>query len=389
MISDALTGRTMTEVQQPRAVTIAAEDQDRHDEWDDFLTRTTGGDLTQSSGWARLKRSSGMDTHRVVLRLDGAVAGGVQLFARRFAPLGAVAYVPYGPVTRAGLPDDAATQLVRYLQWECHRRRIRALFVQPPDHGGSEAVLLRAAGFRPSEVDVAPSASLRLDLRMTTDELVSHMSRHKRADMRRSQREALSVRVATRGDLRSFHELHCSSATRKGFEPAPLDYLEAMWDELHPAGQLAIFLVSSEGTDLAGLLVTRLAGVATDRLRGFAADRLPRRMRPNDALTLAAVDWARERGSRWYDLGGIPRPDAIALAAGTRQSDPQLLDSSAAHKFELGGEPVIYPSGLELVPNPVARLGFRMLRATGTIRRVGSLVRARGRAATPANGSSR
>src|SRR5207237_10807135 len=60
-----------------------------------FPTRRSsdlGGDMTQTSLWTRLKRASGMRTHRVVLRIDGVIAGGAQLLARPVPVLGAVAY---------------------------------------------------------------------------------------------------------------------------------------------------------------------------------------------------------------------------------------------------------------------------------------------------------
>jgi hypothetical protein len=240
---------------------------------------------------------------------------------------------------------------------------------------------LRAAGFGPTGTEVAPAASLHLDLRLDRDELESQMSKHRRAEMRRSRREPLSVRLGTRDDLGTFHALHCSSAARKRFTPAPLRYLEAMWDEFHSMGQLAVFVASTEGTDVGGLLVTRFGDVVTDRLRGFAAERLPRRMRPNDALTWAAIDWSRERGACWYDLGGIGRGAALALERGGRQAITDLPDRPDSHKIALGGTPIVYPEPLELVPSRLFRAGYATLRSSALTGRFMQVMRARTRAA--------
>ena len=64
----------------PREVTVDNAPGER--EWDAFLERTPGGDLVQGAAWARLKQLSGIECHRVVVRVDGVIVAGVQLLAR-------------------------------------------------------------------------------------------------------------------------------------------------------------------------------------------------------------------------------------------------------------------------------------------------------------------
>jgi hypothetical protein len=164
----------------------------------------------------------------------------------------------------------------------------------------------------------------------------------------------------------------------------PLRYLEAMWDEFHPARQVSVLLASIEGVDVSALLVTRFGDVVTERLRGFAVDRLPSRMRPNDALTWAAINWSRERGALWYDVGGIGRLEALTLARGAARANAELSDRPDSYKIALGGTPVVYPEPLELVPNPVLRAGYATLRRSALARRLSNAMQARGRAASRA-----
>ena len=120
----------------------------------------------------------------------------------------------------------------------------------------------------------------------------------------------------------------------------------------------------------------------TDRLRGFAVDRVPMRMRPNDALTWAAIDWSRARGARWYDLGGIGRADALAIARGATDASADTSTRPDSYKVALGGTPVIYPAALELVPNPFLRAGYVTLRGSAMTRRISKAMQVRGRAAS-------
>jgi lipopolysaccharide/colanic/teichoic acid biosynthesis glycosyltransferase len=363
------------------------ENQRVHEEWDDFVARAPGGDVTQTSGWGRLKSASGFVVHRLVLREADVIVGGAQLLARPMGPLGAVAYLPNGPVLAGDTAARDASLVAGELVEACGPCRIRALFVQPPPGGEAAAVALRSVGFRSSAADVAPSASLRIDLGRDDEELLARMTRHTRADFRRSQREPLNVRFGTRRELALVQELHRCSAARHGFVPTPLAYLESMWDELHPAGQMEVLLVDTDGLDLAGLVLTRTGDVVTNRLFGFDPARLPGRMRPSEALNWAAIRWAREAGARWYDLGGIGRAEAIALADESAVGSADERHSPWAHKIRTGGTPLLLPEPLELIPSRLLRAAFGAVGSREPVERIRQSVRARWRSA-PNDGSS-
>ncbi len=166
-------------------------------EWDDFLARTPGGDLVQSSAWGRVKETAGMRVHRVLLRRDGEIVGGAQVLMRPLRPLGYLAYVPYGPLLAADASDEAGALLDRGLRELCRGRAIRAMVVQPPEGGERLAAMLRCKGFEATQVEVAPAATLRVDLRLSADELLERMSKHTRRDFKQSLRGPASVRFAT------------------------------------------------------------------------------------------------------------------------------------------------------------------------------------------------
>ena len=104
-------------------------------EWDAFLAATPGGDVVQSAAWGRVKQSGGAEIQRVVVRRDSAIVGGAQIILRRFGPLGAVGYVPYGPVVAAHASADLVASVVDRLVDHVRRQKIWALFVQPPAAG--------------------------------------------------------------------------------------------------------------------------------------------------------------------------------------------------------------------------------------------------------------
>ncbi len=159
-----------------------------------------------------------------------------------------------------------------------------------------------------------------------------------------------------RDDLGSFHELYCATAARQGFTPWSLRYIESVWDELRPQGQVEILLSEVGGTDVAGNMVTCFGDVVTGRLLGFDPGRLTGRIRPNEALHWAIIEWAREGGFRWLDVGGIRRDDALAfLHHGGPVGEQQTL------KMRLPGTPLVYPEPLQLIANPMLRFADRTL----------------------------
>ena len=359
---------------------LRLENEASHPEWDDFLSRTCGGDLTQTSWWGRIKESSGFEVYRLVGRVDGEIIGGAQILARPLGPLGKAAYVPYGPIAVPSAPDDVIDRLAWQVRETCRGDRIRCAFVQTPEGGERVSAALRRHGFAPSDAGVAPRASLRIDVTKDPDELLAQMVPHARAHVRRGMRDPLTVRSGTREDLARFHELHCCTAARHGFQPVQLEYLELLWDELRPSGLVELLLVHTDGTYLAGLLVTRFGDASMERISGYAPDLVPRKkMRPNDALRWTAILGAREQGDRWYDLGGVELTVAQALAEGVDPTADAMLASRSAHKLGLGGTPLVYPEPLGFFPNRMLSVGYRVLGGSRPARQLRGSLQARWR----------
>lgn len=68
-----------------------------------------------------------MEVHRLVVRSNGAIVGGAQLIVRRLRPLGATAYIPYGPVVALDNAPKTAALLATSIKAYCHDVAIRAL----------------------------------------------------------------------------------------------------------------------------------------------------------------------------------------------------------------------------------------------------------------------
>jgi lipid II:glycine glycyltransferase (peptidoglycan interpeptide bridge formation enzyme) len=344
---------------------LGVESAVRHAEWDGFVASTAGGDIIQTSSWARFRATAGYACERLVLRHDGTISGGAQVYVGRSGPW-KVAYVPYGPLIAHGVPRSAAARLVAALGRSASRSG--AVFVQPPLHGEHLAAQLSEAGFSGSEIRVAPSASLRLDVGRPLDDLTRGLSRSMRERTRQWPRLGVEVREGTRDDLGLLADLHARSAGHRGFDPLSLRYLESLWDALAPDGLAFILVGTVEGQAVAADLLSSFAGVVTGRIHGFDRESPHAKARVPAALVWSAIVRSHDHGERWLDFGGIKRAAAIALLDGQRHHP--AISGRVDFKLAFGANPVLYPAALEHIGSGAVRSGLRFVRSFDSRQRI-------------------
>jgi hypothetical protein len=137
----------------------------------------------------------------------------------------------------------------------------------------------------------------------TVDEVAARFHPSVRQSARRAAREGVSVRFSTKlHDVRAFHALHCHTRKYKYRMLAqPLAMFEALWDRFAPTGSICVGLAEHEGQVVGGALYFVWNGVFYYKFGASRLDALS--VRPNQALVLASVAHAVERGCSLYDWG--------------------------------------------------------------------------------------
>jgi lipid II:glycine glycyltransferase (peptidoglycan interpeptide bridge formation enzyme) len=322
------------------------------EEWDDFVERTPGGDLVQTAAWAEAKRELGFEICPILMRLGNLVVGGAHMIIKRFGPFGGVGYVARGPLL-AGEYRARAAEVVDEIERAARARRVHHVIVQPPEDGDHIAAELVARGYASDAPAVAPTASLRLDLSQSLDQILSRMTATKRKGIRRGQREGLEIRVGNRSDLDLFHTLHQATAHRQGFAGMSQSYLDHHWDALHARGSVQLIFAYHGGRALAALWLTPFGDTVTQRLLGSSLE--GRHLEPNVACCWGAIRWAKEHGYRYYDFGGIDRRYAELLVVGQPLPN-DFYRTHHAFKLYFGPDPILLPTASQFTFNPVARL---------------------------------
>lgn len=329
-------------------------------EWDRLVQATPGTDVTQLSRWATLRARLGFRPTYVFAYHSGALVGGALVLRRRLFGALSIGYLPYGPVIGPSAPDRAGarTALVEALLPIAHQ--LRVMFIQPPEHGDDISEALLAAGFRPSTAGIAPAGSYRLELTADLDRIRARFSKRLRSWPNRWADKGVTVRRGDERDLPIMHELMSRTGERQGFAPPTLDYLQALYRELAWGGNAALFIGQVHGVPVCADVVTMCGPMVRGRFGGFDHSGPAGKLSVPAAVRWEIIKWAKARGYRWLDFGGLPEQmlsDMLDLGINTSDQWP----SAHRSKLSFHGTPFRYPQAVELLRPGITRTSYDLL----------------------------
>jgi lipid II:glycine glycyltransferase (peptidoglycan interpeptide bridge formation enzyme) len=316
-------------------------------EWDAFVSCTAGGHHVQTSRWARVKSSLGWKAVRISMTDSGQVVGGAQILVRKIPLLGSAGYVSKGPLCNDQDPELAETVLREIIE-AGGRNRCRLMAVQPPDNGDYLCGLLESLHFRESRLELAPTASLVIDLEPGPDKIIEQMKRETRHHIRRSERAGIVIREGGLTDLETFYTLYLKTARRQGFLPFRRDYFDMLWRTFSPPGWIALLIACYENEPVSAQLLIPFGKTVTAKMVGWSGEHS--RFRPNDALFWASIVWACRQGYRYFDFEGLDPMGARVMLAGQKIPDKPGLSQDII-KYGYGGKVALYPPVYEHLPS--------------------------------------
>jgi len=280
------------------------------DEWNDLVAAHPMGHALQSWEWGELKSAAGWSSVRLATHHGSAVAA-AQVLIRPLFGTSAV-YVPRGPMFSM---DDAADRALLQSVTETARRH-RAAFLRIEPHVSESApeapyVHEMLGRLKMREADpLQPRATVRLDLRREVDELLREVSKGHRADVRRAERDGVTVRLGDRDeDLLAFHDIMLDTSLRKGFGIHARSYYRDVWRRFDR--DAALLLADREDEVVGAMLIVGKGREALYLYGGATEPGL--KHRATHALAWRAIQWAKEHGCVAYDQWGVS--DAIAREA--------------------------------------------------------------------------
>lgn len=319
--------------------------------WDAFLSHVSGGHHVQTSLWAQTKAVLKWEPFRIVVTEGERIVGGGQLLFRSIAPTIRVAYLTKAPIVERSFSWLTKTIIQQTIDI-CRAAKVKVFSIQPPDNGDSVAALLPGFGFQRTSLELAPTASILIDLSLPTDQILGQMKRQTRQNIRRSQRDGIVVREGTAGDIGVFYRLHLRTSKRQGFSPYPLAYFVRMWEVFKASGSIKLFIAELKDESISALLTIPFGDTVVPKIFGWSGLHADRK--PNDAVFWAAIQWAKKEGYRFLDMEGIDREGAESILQGNYLPE-QLRYSPDFFKIGFGGQIVLYPLAYRLVSGRLFR----------------------------------
>jgi lipid II:glycine glycyltransferase (peptidoglycan interpeptide bridge formation enzyme) len=223
--------------------------------------------------------------------------------------------------------------------------------VQPPNNGDYISALLEQSGFSLSTLELAPTASLVLDLSEGKEAIIKGFHHKIRQCLRQSEKSGIRVTQGTYEDLDIFYNLHLCTARRHKFTPYKREYFNLLWQNLAPSGWIKMF-IAWNSEPLSAMLVIPFGDTVIAKMCGW--DGKQYNSRPNEAMHWEAITWGIDHGYRYFDFEGIDPSLARHMLSGEKLSTSQF-----GFKVGFGGKPVVYPPAYDLLPNQLFNWFYR------------------------------
>jgi hypothetical protein len=293
------------------AWTVEVDQADSHS-WSRLLDQFDDATVYQTAAYGEIHWGK-KNLSRLVLKKDGIAVGIAQLrLIRPTALKYGIAYLRWGPLwERRGHPLDAEVpqRLVQAIEDEYALRRGMFVQVLPNAFVGTK----RAADFRGafSQSVFAPSESnddyrtFVVDLSPSLDELRKGLDKKWRNQLVRAEKNSLEI-ISGHGreEFRQFSEMYWEMRKRKSFESSVnIDEFERMQEELPDSQRMHILICKENGISVAGLVASTI-GDSAIYLLGATSD-AGLNAKGAYLLQWTMIQHLKERGFRFYDLGGI------------------------------------------------------------------------------------
>jgi hypothetical protein len=281
-------------------------------EWSKMLDLFDDANIYQTFAYGGVRWGEKNLSH-LVLKRDGEVLGMAQLRIIRPTPLKfGMAYLRWGPLwERRGLRLDPEipARMARAIEAEYLEKRKLFLRVLPNAFAGSQrATTMRAAFCKFSSEPLHAGNTYRtfvLDLSPLIDELRSGLDKKWRNQLTRSEKNNLRV-IAGQGseEYRIFRQIYIQMRKRKAFETTvSSDEFGRIQEALVESQRMRILICEDKGVPVAGIVASAMGDSAVYVLGATSDEGLS--SKGAYLLQWTLISWLREKGVRWYDLGGI------------------------------------------------------------------------------------
>ncbi|MCX8062623.1 MAG: aminoacyltransferase [Anaerolineales bacterium] len=374
-------------------------------EWNKIVASFPTTHVLQTWQWGVVKQQFGWEVLPKIWMDDNEIDAAALVLKRKiylpiFGTLGAILYVPKGPLLRNWRDRKLVTQVLRNLEKLAKEEKALLVKIDPdvefargetdsnwvsctgalvshvaaedsfqgtPFIGSNVVSLLKERGWIFSREQVQFRNTVNLDLRYPEDELLKRMKQKTRYNIRLAEKKGIKIREGGIEDIPLLYQMYRQTSQRDGFIIREESYYKTVWqiylenlkcsnirgytreedDEVYGVRSepfAKTLIAEYEGEPVAGLVLFIFRDKAW-YMYGMSTDRHREKM-PNYLLHWRAIQLLRQIGVKEYDLWGAP--DRF------EESDPMY----GVYRFKIGfgGETVQYIGAWDF---PVSRIKYR------------------------------
>jgi lipid II:glycine glycyltransferase (peptidoglycan interpeptide bridge formation enzyme) len=277
--------------------------QDVDRDWDRFVAENRFGHHEQSSGHAITRRHFGFQCDQARIVRAGRIRAGAQVLSRA-TPVGRMAVVLRGPLAE---DDDPAllSETIVELDRLAADQGYASLVVESFFPQEALRTALGRAGFHPDASWRGRFFAVRRAIDMTDEEILGSMEEKGRYNTRLAIRRGVEVSVVGGEGVADFYALHQMTAEHQRFPVFPVAYFEYLWNLFVPMGRMQLFVATAQGKPVGAIYNTIVGDHMLYGWGGMHRGDAERKSMANYLLQFRAMQWAREHGCRYYDLGSI------------------------------------------------------------------------------------
>jgi FkbH-like protein len=310
------------------------------DEWSKMLDLFNDANVYQTWSYGQVRWGRKRLSH-LVLKRGGEVLGMAQLRIVRPTRFNfGMAYLRWGPLCeRRGRPLDSEvfTRIASALDTEYVRKRRLFLRILPAAFVGSpRAAVIQSAFCRFDPEPSSPENTYRtflLDLAPGLEELRKKLDAKWRNHLSRAEKNNLKV-IAGNGsaEFRTFCQIYSQMRKRKTFETTvDVEEFGRIQEDLAEPHRMRVLICEDRGVPVAGLVTSAMGDSAIYLLGATSDDGL--KSQGAYLLQWTLIRWLKEKGIRWYDLGGIDpivNPGVYSFKKGFAGADVSQMNPMVA-----------------------------------------------------------
>jgi peptidoglycan pentaglycine glycine transferase (the first glycine) len=280
-----------------KAISYSFEELDK-EKWATLENNAQNLSVLQTHSWAKVLRAIGTEPRFFVVTEDGNPLLGLLMFRSRLVSKFFSGYeIRRGPVSIPNASHKAFLFLISSLRNLIKRGDIVYLYWEPAFYMNLEPYL------REQRFLTIPSSTFIVDLSSSVELLWKKLEKRARWGVRKAKKMNVTVSEAENWrEWMEYHNVYAYENYRKRVRPRSLSLHRAIYQYLLPEGKARLFLAEHNGKTIAGSLFLCSTHEMIYYENASNAHYLD--LQPNNVIQWEAILWAKQRGMKYYDLGG-------------------------------------------------------------------------------------